>query len=226
MHLGQRVGKAQVEHAVGLVHDEEAHLVQLDLAAAGQVEQAAGRGHHQVGVLQLGDLQLVRHAAHDGGNAHAAAVPDQVDGVGRHLLRQLARGAQHQRAGHGGLELARIQRAAAARLLGRGLAGGQGGGDLGVPRGFLARGFLGLHADQGVQHGQQKGGCLAAAGLAADHEVVEAFGVRLERQRNGALLHGGGLGEAQVAHGGQQLGRQAQGGEAVLIGFVSCGLDG
>ena len=222
--FGQGVGKAQVEHAVGLVHHQKAHLIQLDLPAAGQVEQAARRGHHQIGVLQLGNLHLVRHAADHGGNAQAAAVLDQVDGVGRHLLRQLARGAQHQSAGHGGFEVARFQRVLAARALGRRLARGQRGGNLGIPRGFFACGRFALHAQQRVQNGQQEGRGLAAAGLAADHQVVEvAFG-RGQRQRNGALLHGGGLGKAQIGDGRLQLRRQAQRGKRVVdcYGFSSC----
>ena len=52
VHFGQVVGKAQVQHAVGFVHDQEADLVQLDLATALQVEQTAGRSNHQIGVLQ------------------------------------------------------------------------------------------------------------------------------------------------------------------------------
>jgi hypothetical protein len=64
-----------------------------------QVQQAAGRGDHEVGVLQAGDLHLVRHAAHHVGDAQALAMLDQVDGVVRHLLREFARRAQDQRAG-------------------------------------------------------------------------------------------------------------------------------
>jgi hypothetical protein len=44
-----------------------------------------------------------------------------------------------------------------------------------------------------VQHRQQKGGGLAAAGLAADHQVVDVVGTLGQRQRNGALLHRRGL---------------------------------
>ena len=116
--FGQVVGEAQVEHAVGLVDDEELHLVQLDLHRALQVQQAAGRGDHEVGVLQPGDLHLVGHAAHHVGDAQAAAMLDQVDGVVRHLLREFARRAQDQRAGGGGLEVARVGRVLALGRLG------------------------------------------------------------------------------------------------------------
>src|SRR5690606_34816553 len=102
--FSQVIGKTEVEHAVGFVHHQELNLVELDLHGALQVEQAAGRGHDQVGVLQLGDLQLVGHAADYVGYAQAASVLDQVDGVVRHLLRQLTRRAHDQRAGDGWLE--------------------------------------------------------------------------------------------------------------------------
>ena len=78
---------------------------------------------------------------------------------------------------------------------------------------------FGLLLQQRVQHGQQEGGGLAAAGLAGDHQVDEARRRRLRRcrhgQRNGLVLHGGRLGEAQVVDGGDQFGRQAQLDEAV-----------
>ena len=65
VHLGQIVAKAQIEHAVGFVHNQEFHRFTLDLSAALQVEQAAGCSHNQGGILQLGNLQLVRHAAYN-----------------------------------------------------------------------------------------------------------------------------------------------------------------
>ncbi len=214
--LGQVIGKAQIQHAVGLVHDQELHLVQLDLLRALQVQQAAGRGHDQVGVLQTGDLHLVGHAAHHVGDAQALAVLDQLDGVVRHLLRQLARGAQDQGARRGGLEAARLHGVLALGALRRGLAasGGLGGGTLVLgPGGRLG---LGLLLDQRVQHGQQEGGGLTAARLAGDHQVDEAASVlpRAHGQGDDLVLHGGGLGVAQVAHGLHQLGRQAQADEA------------
>src|SRR5205085_12290332 len=73
-----------------------------------------------------------------------------------------------------------------------------------------------LLLQQRVQHGQQEGRGLAAAGLAGDRQVVVALTVLA---RHGAadalLLHGGGLGEAQVRNGGQEFGGEAQGGKAV-----------
>jgi hypothetical protein len=136
---------------------------------------------------------------------------DQVDGVTGHLLREFARGAQDQRAGGGGLEIARAGRVLALGTLGRFFAASQGLG--GFTLEVQARlGFgIGLLLQQRVQHGQQEGCGLAAAGLAGNHQVDVRCGfvVRRQGQRDGLFLHGGGLGEAQVFHGANQFGRQA-----------------
>ena len=94
------------------------HLVELDLHRALQVQQTARRRHHQIGVLQLGDLQLVRHAAHDVGDAQAAAMLDQFNRVVRYLLGQFAGRAHHQSAGRWRLEVAGIGRVLALGTLG------------------------------------------------------------------------------------------------------------
>ena len=96
--------------------------------------------------------------------------------------------------------------------------------------GSLRFGF-GLALQQGVQHGQQEGRGLAAAGLARHHQVDEAGGaVGTAAGGHGArdhlLLHRGGLGEAQVFDRGDQLGRQAQLDEAVGQLRLGGGLDG
>jgi hypothetical protein len=74
-----------------------------------------------------------------------------------------------------------------------------------------------------VQHGQQEGCGLARAGLAGHHQVDEArrlgaAGLLAHGDRDDLFLHGGGLGEAHVGHGGDQFGRQAQLDEAVGLG--------
>ena len=106
VQLSQIVREAQIQHAVGFVHYQELHLVELDLHRALQVQQAARRSHHEVCILQLGDLQLVRHTAHHIGYAQASAVLDQVDRIVRHLLGQLTGGAQDQCARRSSLEVA------------------------------------------------------------------------------------------------------------------------
>ena len=215
--FSQVVREAQVQHAVGLVDHQELHLVQLELHGALQVQQAAGGGHHQVGVLQLGDLQLVGNAAHHVGHAQAAAMAHQVDGVVGHLLGQLAGGAQDQGARHGGLEVAGVGGVLALAALGRRLATRDGLGHFALVLGALLGFGVGLLLDQGVQHGQQEGGGLAAAGLAGDHQVDEAVFLvpGAHGQGNGLALHGGGLGVAQVGHGLHEFRGQAQLDEAV-----------
>ena len=106
----QVVGKTEVQHTVGFVHHQKLHLIQLDLQAALQIEQTAWRGHYQVGILQLGNLQLVRNTAYHVGNAQTAAMANQIDGVGANLLRQFTGRAQNQCAGGGRLEVACVRR--------------------------------------------------------------------------------------------------------------------
>ena len=212
--FGQVVGEAQVQHTVGFVNHQELHLVQLDLLRALQIQQAAGCGDHQVGILQLGNLQLVRHATHDVGNAQTAAMLHQVDGVMGHLLCQFAGRANDQGAGCGGLEVALAGRVLALGALGCGLTGFNSGSAGGFE--LFAFGGLscGLLCQQGVQHGQEKGGGLAATGLAGDHQVdvagllaVHCLG---QSQGNGLQLDGGGLGITQVFHRHHQFVGQAQ----------------
>jgi hypothetical protein len=123
--FGQVVGKAQVEHAVGFVHHQELHLVELDLHRALQVQQAAGRGHHQVGILQLGDLQLVRHAAHHVGHAQATAMLDQVDGVVATCWASSRVGHSTSAPGSAGLKLRGLVGSLRLARFGSGLATGQ-----------------------------------------------------------------------------------------------------
>ena len=151
--FSQIVGEAQVQHAVGFVNHQELHLVQLDLHGALQIEQTTRSSHHQIGVLQLGNLQLIRNTAHHVGDADAAAVLDQLDGVMGHLLSQFSRGAQHQRTGNGSLEVAGVGRVLALVALGSRLA--LGGRFCAQALEFSLGFCIGLSAllNQGVQHG-------------------------------------------------------------------------
>jgi len=154
---------------------------------------------------------------------------DQLDGVVRHLLRKFARRAQDQGAGRGGLEMARIGRVLALGALRSRFAFGSSLGSRALVSRALFFGGLGLLLEQGVQHRQQEGGGLAATGLAGDHQVDVALGFARgaggHGQGDGTLLHGGGLGVAQIGHGLHQFGRQAQLHEAVGHGFGHYGLD-
>ena len=221
--FGQVVGKAEVQHAVGFVNDEELHLVELDLHAALQVQQTAGRGHDEVSVLQLGNLQLVRNAAHNVGNAQATAMAHQINRVSADLLGQFAGRAQNQRAGRGSLEVADVGRVFALWLLQRRFAASNRFGAQTFE--FSAFKTLGLFLlfQQGVQHRQQKRSGLAATRLAGNQQVGEFGGFRvgvegLHGLRNGGQLHGGGLGEAHVGNGLQQFLGQTQFHKAVWLG--------
>ena len=56
VYFGQVIRKTQIKHPVGFVHHEKLNLVEFDLHGSLKIEQAPGRGNHEVGVLQLGDL--------------------------------------------------------------------------------------------------------------------------------------------------------------------------
>ena len=90
--------EAHVEHAVRLVQHElldERERQRVELA---QLAHAARRAHQEVDAL--GDHLALRRqralAEHRARAQHAAA--EQLGGLARHLLRELARGAQHDRA--------------------------------------------------------------------------------------------------------------------------------
>ena len=200
MDFGEVIGKAEVEHAVGLVDHQKLHILQTQLSAALQVEQTTRRGHHEVGVLQLGNLHRVGHAAHHMRHTQALAMPHQIDRIVGNLLRELARGAQHQRAGLRRLEIARVGRVLALGPLGRCLTAG---------RGFIARTLeclacitlgAGLLLQQGVQHRQQKGSCFASTGVGDTHDVAAR-----EDMRDRLRLNWGRLGVFLAFDGSQDF---------------------
>jgi hypothetical protein len=93
-------GKAQVEQAVGLVEHQRRHGVELERVVLHQVEQAAGRGDHDVGAAaQAHHLRVDRHAAEGDDDLQALG---QVLRQAAHGLadlgREFARGHEHQRA--------------------------------------------------------------------------------------------------------------------------------
>ena len=95
-HSGQ---KAHVEHAVGLVEDQDLDLAQACLALVDEVHKAARRRHEDVAAaLEGGLLRLVADAAHDGEARVARALPDDVTDVGD-LLGELAGRRDHEHAG-------------------------------------------------------------------------------------------------------------------------------
>ena len=152
--FGQVIGKAQVQHTVGLVHHQELHLIELDLHAALQVQQASGRRHHQIGVLQLGNLQLVRNTTDNVGNTQTATMPYQINRVGADLLRQLTGRAQNQGARRCGLEVSSIGRIFALRFFQRRFTAGDGLCTKAFKLSTLVTLGLFLLHQQGVKHRQ------------------------------------------------------------------------
>jgi hypothetical protein len=82
--------EAHVEHAVGLVEDEDAHLGELHCPTLDQVEQPSRRGDEDVGAAGLVDLGADGRAAVDGGDLQALGAGERRQ-VGRDLQRELAR---------------------------------------------------------------------------------------------------------------------------------------
>ncbi len=75
--------EAQVEHLVGLVQDQRAHLGQVQLLLPGQVEQTARGADHDVDALgERLDLRPVRPAAVDGEDTHVADLAGGLQVVG------------------------------------------------------------------------------------------------------------------------------------------------
>ena len=100
--------EAQVEHLVGLVEHQGAHVAEVEVALLGQVDQPSGRTDDDLDALAQGlDLRLVRPAAVDREQPHGAAgrrlleVAGHLDAqlAGRHHDERLrlARGGRRQR---------------------------------------------------------------------------------------------------------------------------------
>ena len=183
------VDEAHVEHAVGLVEHEELDLSELQAVALHEIEQAAGRGHHDFDPLHdRADLASHRNAADRQRRCetHMAAVG--VEAI-EDLSGQLAGRAEHQHAAGLGLRPdAVLQNAMQDRKReGCGLAG------------------AGLGDADDVAAGQCDGD-----GLGLDRggrDVVLFF----ERTRDR-------IGKAEILKGGQKVGsfhykRQAPGGD-------------
>ena len=92
--------EAHVEHAVGLVDDQDLHAGEQDPAALEQVEQAArGRDQHVDAALQLPLLLGDRRAADQERLGERVVLAVDLEALGD-LGGQLARRLQDQRAGH------------------------------------------------------------------------------------------------------------------------------
>jgi hypothetical protein len=87
--------EAHVEHAVGLIEDEDADLRERDNAARDQVLEAARGGDDDVGAAGGGALRAEADAAVDGGDSQLASLGDGAQLLDD-LARQLAGGCQDQ----------------------------------------------------------------------------------------------------------------------------------
>ena len=114
-----RLDEAHVQHPVGLVEHQDVDVGEVAVALLDQVEQAAGRGHHDVdAAAQRVHLRVLPDAAVDHRGAHGRMAPVHGDALGD-LHGQLARRRQHQ-----GVRLARHARALrGVRRVGADLAG-------------------------------------------------------------------------------------------------------
>ena len=93
------VHEAEVEHAVGLVEDEDFHLVERDAALVLEVHQAARRGDEDIHAAREGaDLRGDVHAAEDG-QVREVQVPAVVGEALADLRGEFARGREDERAG-------------------------------------------------------------------------------------------------------------------------------
>ena len=96
--LPHRLDEAHVEHAVGLVEDDPAGLVEQDRAVVHQIGQPAGRGDDHVDAARHGaDLGAAGHAAEDEERRQPRAAGEAAEG-GLDLHRELAGGGEDQRA--------------------------------------------------------------------------------------------------------------------------------
>ena len=101
LHL---IGKALVEHAIGFVQHQGAHAGQGQCVVGHDIEQAARRGHNDVGAAaQAAQLGLYRHTAKN--DAHFDAIGQTLRQAFEYfadLDGQFTGGHQHQRGGQFG----------------------------------------------------------------------------------------------------------------------------
>ena len=184
--LADVADEAHVEEAVRLVEDEDLDAREVDGPLADVVEQAAGRGDHDLGAgTQLGGLRLEADAAVDRGRPDRAVLA-----VGPDALLDL----DGELAGRDDDEDA------------DGRAGGGRGRSAALLRREVARGLAEARLVQDLDDGEDEGRGLAGAGLGAGEQVAA-----LEDQRDRLALDRGGLGVALVGDRAKQLGREPEG---------------
>ncbi len=93
--------KAQCQHLVGFVQNQDFHAAEVDVALAGEVEHSARRGDEDVNTfVKLLDLRILRYAAHQTNRLDAGVVADLVEDFGD-LQSQFAGRYQHHTANGG-----------------------------------------------------------------------------------------------------------------------------
>ena len=114
--------ESHVEHAVGLVEDEDADVLQRDDTARDQVLEATRGGDEDVGAPRRRALGPEADAAVDGGYPELSGAGDGVQ-LGDDLARQLAGGGEHER---GDVFRPRLDPVHQRQAEGKGLAGAGG----------------------------------------------------------------------------------------------------
>ena len=71
--------EAHVEHAVGLVENEDANVREVDESPVGEILQAAGGGDQDVCALRALGLGLERHAAVDGATLRPSRLGERLE---------------------------------------------------------------------------------------------------------------------------------------------------
>jgi hypothetical protein len=97
--LADGLDEAHVEHAVGLVEDENLDGAEIDDALVHQIQQAAGRGDDDVdSAVQRALLMELADAAEDDGVIEAGFAPVDAEAL-RDLLGELTCGRKDEGAG-------------------------------------------------------------------------------------------------------------------------------
>ena len=99
--------EAHVEHAVGLVEDEDLDVAERERAALEQVLEAAGRRDHEVRGAGVLDLLVEADAAVDGGDVEAARGGQRARLLDD-LADELARRGEHERGRAAGVRLEHV----------------------------------------------------------------------------------------------------------------------
>ena len=145
-HLADVPQEAHVEHAVGLVQDEDLHIGEVHVPLAHQIEQAAGGGHQDVDAAVQGlHLTTLADAAEDDSGAESKVLAVAFEVV-VDLGGELPRRGEHEcaRAARTGALVVLVQEVEDGQRKGCGLAGARLGDAQEIPAIEQMRNGLGL----------------------------------------------------------------------------------